>query len=110
MGGSELWYSFNAGLAHVIMLCSYCRTEVGSMQYSWLEKDLQRIDRAATPWVLTMTHVPWYTSSRHHSMKEGMKMRHAMEALLYAHKIDAFIVGHLHAYERTHGIYRNAST
>ena len=47
---SDLWYSFEAGLAHVVMLCSFCTTEPGSPQYEWLQYDLARIDRSVTPW------------------------------------------------------------
>merc|ERR1712224_198145 len=33
---SSHWYSFEAGLAHVVMLCSYCDTSPGSLQTQWL--------------------------------------------------------------------------
>jgi len=106
---TDLYYSFEAGMAHVIMLCSYCRTEKNSSQYRFLESDLESVNRSRTPWVLVMTHVPWYTSNAHHTMDESTKMREAMEDLLYAHKVDAMLVGHLHAYERTYAIHSNSS-
>ena len=34
----------------------------GSRQYSWLEKDLQNVDRVKTPWVILAGHRPMYAS------------------------------------------------
>jgi len=107
---SPLWYSFEAGLAHVVNLCAYCGAERGGPQYSWLERDLEAVDRRRTPWLLVQTHVPWYTSNAHHPMSEGQAMREAMEGLLYAHKADVMFYGHMHAYERTGGVYNNRTT
>jgi len=107
---TPLYYSYKAGLAHVIMLCSYCESTVGSLQYNWLKEELTRVDRSETPWLLVTAHVPWYTSNAHHSMAEGNSMRLSMEPLLYESKADFFLVGHLHAYERMTGIYQNQTT
>jgi len=104
---SNLWYSFQAGLAHVIMLCSYCDYTVTSMQRTWLEQDLGSVDRKRTPWVLALWHTPWYTTSTQHSMKEGNVMRESMETLLYQYRVDVVMVGHVHAYERTAPVYAN---
>jgi hypothetical protein len=59
---SFLWYSFEAGPVHFIMLCSYADTGNLSIQSQWLRSDLEKIDRAKTPWVVGMWHTPWYTS------------------------------------------------
>jgi len=56
---SALWWSRDVGPAHVVSLCSYADTSEGSLQRRWLEKDLKRVDRNATPWVIVMIHVPW---------------------------------------------------
>lgn len=104
---SPLWYSYEAGLAHVVALCSYCEAREGTPQYEWLQHDLASVDRARTPWLVVMVHVPFYTSNRHHSMEEGRRMREAMDGLLYAHKADVVFAGHMHAYERTSGVYQN---
>jgi len=104
---SPLWYSFEAGLAHVVGLCSYCVSSKGSAQYAWLEQDLASVNRSLTPWLVVMMHVPWYTSNAHHSMEEGRHMREAMEKLIHEHKADVVFAGHMHAYERTKGVYQN---
>jgi len=104
------WYGFKAGLAHVIQLCSYCESTPGSLQYEWLQEELERVDRSVTPWLIVTTHVQWYTSNEHHSMEESVTMRNSLEPMLYKAKTDVFMVGHLHAYERTKGIFQNQTT
>ena len=47
---SYLWYSFESGPAHVVVLCSYADSHAGSSQYLWLQHDLAQVDRAKTPW------------------------------------------------------------
>jgi hypothetical protein len=107
---NDLWYSFDAGLAHVVVLCSYCDTRRASHQYRWLERDLASFDRARTPWLVVSTYIPWYTSNRHHSMEESARMRGEMEGLIYSYRADVFFSGHLHSYERTYGVARNSTT
>jgi hypothetical protein len=104
---SDLYYSFEAGLAHVVMLCSYCASGESSAQYRWLRRDLARVDRSRTPWLVLSWHTPWYTSNAHHGMWEGNEMRGAMEDLLNQARADIVFTGHVHAYERTLPIYKN---
>lgn len=101
---SFLWYSFETGPAHVIMLCSYADFASTSAQYQWAAKDLANVDRSKTPWVIAVWHTPWYTSNAHHPMTEGSEMRADMEALLLQHEVDVVFNGHVHAYERTHPV------
>ena len=98
---SYLWYSFVAGPAHMIMLCSYADTSPGSAQYTWLTRTLGAIDRKATPWVVVVVHTPMYTSNHHHPMTEGALMRNHFEPLLLSAGVDLVFNGHVHAYERT---------
>ena len=44
-GGIKMWYSFDWGNVHVIMMDSEHDWQVGSNQYSWLEADLAAVDR-----------------------------------------------------------------
>ena len=101
---SFLWYSFEAGPAHVVMLCSYADFHVGSSQYAWLQRDLASFDRSRTPWLIFVFHTPWYTSNAHHPMSEGAQMKAAMEPVLLAAGADLVINGHVHAYERMHAV------
>jgi len=107
---SFLWYSFDVGSVHVVAMCSYAAFGVGSLQYQWLEKDLSKVDRARTPWVVAMWHTPWYTSNAHHPMKEGAAMKAAMEPLLQKYRVNIVLNGHVHAYERTEPVYMSTVT
>lgn len=103
---SPMWFSYEAGLAHVIMLCAYCTFASGSPQYAWLAADLARVDRQTTPWLFVTFHVGWYVSNVHHDMSEGAEMRRAMEDLLFRYEVDLVMTGHLHGYERALASYK----
>merc|ERR1712176_1597911 len=75
---SFLWFSWEAGLAHITMLCSFCDFKVGSLQHDWLLEDLKTVDRSRTPWLIVAFHVPFYKN-----------------------KVDIILDGHIHMYERT---------
>ena len=104
---SQMWFSFEAGLAHVVFMCSYCNTSVGSAQYQWLQRDLASVNRSRTPWIVALWHTPWYTTNAQHTMSEGAAMREAREDLIYHYQVDFVFSGHVHAYERTAPIYKN---
>jgi hypothetical protein len=67
---SPLWWSLDVGPAHIIGLSSYAPvTAPGARgmfdgadapQRAWLLKDLANVDRARTPWIIVMFHVPWW--------------------------------------------------
>lgn len=98
----ELWFAERRGPVTFISLCSYCRTEVGSAQYRWLVRELERVSqyRDETPWVVVMFHAPWYCSNpAHHD--ESALMRSDMEPLFVKYHVDLVLSGHVHAYERT---------
>ena len=101
---TQLYYSYNVAGVHIIMLGSYDDYDVGSAQYAWLVKDLMKVNRRDTPWIIVGMHAPWYNSNHNH-YGEGEKMRQAMEPLLYEHGVDFIISGHVHAYERSEHVY-----
>eukprot|EP00900_Chrysochromulina_parva_P006771 jgi/Chrpa1/16095/Chrysochromulina_OHIO_Genome00022750-RA len=102
---TNLWYSIDVGPVHLISLCSYAATAPGSLQHRWLRRDLARIDRSMTPWVIVMMHAPWYNTNSGHK-GEAELMRQHMEADLYEAGVDLVLSGHVHAYERTLPVYR----
>jgi 3',5'-cyclic AMP phosphodiesterase CpdA len=81
------------------MLGSYAAFGEGSEQHRWLARDLARVDRRRTPWLLVLLHAPWYNTNQAHQ-GEGERMRAAMERLLYEARVDVVFAGHVHAYER----------
>lgn len=98
---SNLYYSFDVAGVHVIMLGSYTDFGPGSAQYRWLQGDLDKVDRARTPWVVVLIHAPWYnTNTAHQGEDESIEMKAAMEGLLYRARVDIIFAGHVHAYER----------
>jgi len=103
----NMFYSFNYENAHYIALNSevahYNKT---TAQYRWLSKDLKKVDRKVTPWVFVFFHTPWYCTNTAH-LGEGAQMKDNMEDLFFKHKVDIVFTGHVHAYERTHPVYKN---
>lgn len=102
--GTSMYYSFNAGGIHFLMLGAYIDFKNTSEQYRWLSEDLAQVDRSVTPWLVALTHPPWYNSYKSH-YREVECMRQSMEDLLYEYRVDVVIHGHVHAYERTNRVY-----
>lgn len=101
---SNLYYSFNAGGIHFIMLGGYVDYNRTGAQYAWLTKDLGSVDRHVTPWLIALWHPPWYNSySSHYQEHECMRLQ--MEDLLFANGVNVVFSGHVHAYERTNRVY-----
>jgi len=104
----QLFYSYNYGSVHMVMLNSYMPFAHGTPQHDFLRADLAAVDRKVTPWLVVACHAPWYNSNRaHENEAEEVLMRRAMEDLLYNHSVDLVFAGHVHNYERTHPVYRN---
>lgn len=101
---STMYYSFNAGGIHFLMLGGYTPYDKSSDQYKWLQRDLANVDREVTPWLVGVWHPPWYNTYVSH-YKEVECMRVAMEELLYNAGVDVIFNGHVHAYERSNRVY-----
>ncbi|XAR62569.1 4-phytase [Bertholletia excelsa] len=101
---SPLYYSFNAGGIHFIMLGGYVAYDKSSAQYGWLKRDLASVDRRVTPWIIATWHAPWYSTYKAH-YREAECMRVSMEQLLYKYGVDLVFNGHIHAYERFNRVY-----
>ncbi|KAL5542625.1 hypothetical protein UlMin_010335 [Ulmus minor] len=101
---STLYYSFNAGGVHFIMLSAYTSYDRTARQYKWLEKDLAKVNRKVTPWLVATWHPPWYSTYKAY-YREAECMRVAMEDILYKYKVDIVFNGHVHAYERSNRVY-----
>jgi regulator of sigma D len=103
------FYSFEAGMAHVIFLNPYTPSHENSNQYRFLKNDFNYIDRLKTPWVIVVMHCPWYNSNKAHSNEnQTVQMRHNMEALFYENHVNFVVSGHVHAYERSFPVYNES--
>ncbi|CAM8920021.1 unnamed protein product [Rhodiola kirilowii] len=104
---SNMYYSFDVAGPHIIMLGSYAEYDANYDQYRWLEADLNKFDRSATPWLIGVLHiVPWYNRNKAHKGK-GEETRRAMEEVLYKARVDIVFTRHVHAYERFTTVYDN---
>lgn len=104
----NLYYAFRVGLVHFIVLTPYVDSSAASLQYQWLQEELAgRVDRSVTPWLIVIMHGPWYNSNTAHQGNEPhMIMKKNMEDILFRYQADLTIAGHVHAYERSHPVYR----
>lgn len=101
------FYAYEHGLAKIVVLSSYSDATVYSVQYTWLEKELQRVDRHRTPWLLVAFHSPLYTTFLGHiDETEARKMKEAMEPLFVQYGVNLVVSGHDHAYMRTKPMFQ----
>lgn len=102
------FFSFDAGLAHIIYLNPYTDSSPTSLQYNWLQTNLETVDRSITPWILVVMHCPWYSSNlKHYGDTQTVIMRQSMEVLFYKYNVNIVFNGHVHDYERTYPVFRN---
>jgi len=102
------FYSFDSGLAHIIYLNPYTNTNPTSLQYNWLQNNLESVDRSVSPWIIVVMHCPWYSSNmNHYADSQTVLMREYMEDLFYKYNVNIVFNGHVHDYERTYPVYRN---
>ncbi|CAN8247724.1 unnamed protein product [Cochlearia groenlandica] len=101
---SPLYYSFDAGGAHFIVINAHTPYDNTSDQYIWLESDLRNINRSKTPWVVATWSLPWYSTFKGH-YREAESMRIQLEDLLYRYKVDIIFNSQVDAYERTNRVY-----
>eukprot|EP01063_Lacrimia_lanifica_P041255 TRINITY_DN9584_c0_g1_i2.p2 TRINITY_DN9584_c0_g1~~TRINITY_DN9584_c0_g1_i2.p2 ORF type:complete len:359 (+),score=147.94 TRINITY_DN9584_c0_g1_i2:220-1296(+) len=122
------YYSENVGLIHfaAVDFSPYyfadTEAEWRAPQLAWLEEDLARVNRTATPWVVLMGHYPLYCSSitlgKQHADAEPEdgplgsfrgcvgtgeptveESRKELEPLMLKYGVDFFVAGHEHDYE-----------
>lgn len=110
---TELYYSFDIGMVHVVSLDSMVsdRTPSGAMA-QWLQADLAA---NTNRWLLAIFHHPPYTKGSHDSDVEVelVEMRQHILPILESGGADLVLCGHSHSYERSFlldGHYDDSST
>ncbi|KAL8543093.1 hypothetical protein ACS0TY_003831 [Phlomoides rotata] len=106
---TPFWYSIKRASAYIIVLSSYSAYGKYTPQYRWLEEELPKVNRSETPWLIVMTHSPWYNNYKYHYM-EGESMRVMFESWFVKYKVDVVFFGHVHAYERSERVSNDAYT
>ena len=95
---NELYYSFDYGNAHFVVLNNYfSMNTVGSVQYNWLAADLA----ASTQfWKFVFFHVPAYASNSSQQPRDDAKTVQNLVPLFEQYGVDMVFSGHWHYYER----------
>lgn len=93
--GGKLWRyeSVNSGM------CFYApeNCAVGSAEYQWLQTELETYQKPAYAGIIVATHIdPWDSAG----CPGGSGNVFPLWDLAYAHKVDVFVDGHIHGYER----------
>lgn len=84
-----------------------------SPQWSWLQDDLARVDRARTPVVVAFSHRPLMHTSKHHKMCSpggdwyGCRARDLYMPLMESRGVNLVVAGHSHHYMLTHHVTFN---
>jgi hypothetical protein len=93
----EGYYSYDRGSWHIVVLNSNCEEVEGCERHSeqgrWLRRDLNHNPARCT---LAYFHHPLYASGSTHDSPKVKPFWH----ILYAHKADVILNGHVHRYER----------
>ena len=101
-------YSMNIGLVHFSTFNFDLFKDNKNLQagmLKWLEADLKKANenRDKWPWVVVINHRPLYCSNVAQYSTDcvsNWKTFSAIDDLLYKYKVDLYINGHSHSYER----------
>lgn len=99
--GTEAYYSFDYGNAHLICLNSHdVDRKPGGKMARWLVKDLATTN---AKWIIGFWHHPPYTKGTHDSdvEKQLVQMREYIMPILENGGVDLVLSGHSHIYERS---------
>ncbi len=120
-GVDNMWYSFNHGNIHFVSINTETDHEGSPFkpsgngtihaggfgkQMQWLELDLAsanlKENRSVRPWIVVLGHRPLYsTSNLDYPPGQQGRTRAAFEPLLLKYKVDVYMSGHVHWFERT---------
>ncbi|KAL6783862.1 hypothetical protein ACKKBG_A03785 [Auxenochlorella protothecoides x Auxenochlorella symbiontica] len=93
------WYSFGQGPVHFLTISTEHDLSPHSQQYKWIKRDLARVDRCTTPWVVVGMHRPMYVVFPHKSNRiVGQHLRDHLEELFNRYEVDVVVSGHVHSY------------
>eukprot|EP01080_Neovahlkampfia_damariscottae_P003555 gene3555-6290_t len=100
-GDGNFYYSMKYGNVLFFILSSEHTIDEPSAQYQWFEKELSKVDRTQTPWIIVSYHQPAYSSVNGFGRYPGSTTTRNLEPLFSKYKVNLVIAGHDHCYERT---------
>lgn len=99
-GEGEEWYSFDYGNAHFVVLNDTTTgATLSGAETDWIRADFAAVNRATTPWLFVIHHIPPYTCATAHS--PDLNIRAAWQPLYDEARVDFVFNGHNHNYERS---------
>ncbi|KNC53454.1 uncharacterized protein AMSG_01167 [Thecamonas trahens ATCC 50062] len=122
---TSMFYSFDYGLVHFIALSTETDYDGHPIdfyvkqykQVNWLRADLAKAaaNRANVPWIIVMGHRPVYCTGSPYSKdsvptENSATLQAWLEPLFKEYRVDAYVSGHAHRYERQFPTYRNQPT
>ena len=90
----QLFYSFDVGPAHFIVMDQYVYYEPGGFQYEWLEEELSRTEK---PWKFIIMHQPGWSAGPHEDAEAVKKYIHPLAKRM---GVKFIFSGHNHNYSR----------
>ncbi|GAA5815790.1 hypothetical protein MFLAVUS_009305 [Mucor flavus] len=122
---NSMFYSINYKSLHIVSFSTevYFSGNNDEIQtaINWLEKDLVEANRnrLERPWIILLTHHPIYCSiissdctTKASMIRDGItdgnnKTWGGLEKILLKHRVDIYMSGHVHNYERTYPVSNN---
>jgi hypothetical protein len=93
LGG--LYWSFDYGPAHIVMLDQYVAYGAGSAQYNWLKADLAASTKT---WKFVVFHEPGWSAGGGHA--NNTTVQNDIQPLLVQYGVSVVFAGHNHYYAR----------
>jgi hypothetical protein len=90
-----LYWSFDYGPMHVVMLDAYTSYSAGSTQYNWLKADLAASTKT---WKIVMIHEPGWSAGGGHA--NNTTVQNDIQPLLVQYGVSILLAGHNHYYAR----------
>jgi hypothetical protein len=109
-GNGNFWYSFNHGLVHWLQMSTEHPYTPGSPQYKWIQEDLIKAtkNRDKQPWLFVSGHRSIFCSDKDEWGSREQR-QHILSPLFEKYKVDMYLSGHMHMYERVYPVFANGT-